>query len=156
MKTHINPAVRAVAFLAACGLLFNLAGCQSEKPGAEDEPAGITQFIANGSFEELDGRNPKGWEPRPGRQAEATLSVDPSAHGGSRSILISSDKGAEASWLAVVPMAPYSRYRLSGWIKTESLVPGSGQGVQIGIHGEEAWRTPPVTGTQDWTRVEVK
>ncbi|HSA96310.1 MAG TPA: alpha-L-arabinofuranosidase C-terminal domain-containing protein, partial [Acidobacteriota bacterium] len=62
---------------------------------------------------------------------------------------------ADASWVATVPIRPYSRYRLSGWIRTENLVAGTGRGAQINVNSEE-WRTTPVTGTQDWTRVETE
>jgi len=70
--------------------------------------------------------------------------------------MIASEKGADASWLARVPIRPYSRYRLSGWIRTENLAAETGRGALINIHGNEAWRTPAVSGTQDWTSVEVE
>jgi alpha-N-arabinofuranosidase len=155
MHTQRSAAL-ALAGLAVGGLLLSQLRCSSHKTEAGNELAGVTQFIANGSFEEMDGQNPRGWEPRLERGAEATLAVDPAGHGGGRCVSISSDKDAQASWLASVSITPYSRYRLSGWIKTENLVPGSGRGVQIGVRGEEGWRTPPVAGTQDWTRVEFE
>jgi alpha-N-arabinofuranosidase len=156
VNTRYKNAVIAAIVLAAGGLLLNLPGCKSHEPGAKAELAGVIQFVVNGSFEEMDGRNPKGWQPRLGPRAEATLAVDPAGRGGGRSVMISSDKGAEASWLAVVPITPYSRFRLGGWIQTDNLVPGAGRGALICIHGEDDWRTPPVTGTQDWTRVETE
>ncbi len=142
--------------VVACGLLFSLVSCKTGGPQAGDELAGVTQFVANGSFEEMDGENPKGWTPRRWQRAEAAFAVEPSGRSGGRSVLISSEKGADASWVAAVPVRPYSRYKLSGWIKTQDLVPGTGRGAQINIRGEEEWRTPPVTGTRDWTRVEIE
>ena len=142
--------------VVACGLLFSLVSCKTGGPQAGDELAGVTQFVTNGSFEEMDGENPKGWTPRRWQRAKAAFAVEPSGRSGGRSVLISSEKGADASWVAAVPVRPYSRYKLSGWIKTQDLVPGTGRGAQINIRGEEEWRTPPVTGTRDWTRVEIE
>ena len=137
--------------------MLGLAGCKADEPKVKDELAGVTQFISNGSFEEMDGRNPKGWTPRSWqRDGDAAFAVEPTGHAGGRSVAISSEKGADASWVATVPVRPYSRYRLSGWIKTENLVPGTGRGAQINVDGEEAWRTAAVTGTQDWTRAEIE
>ena len=157
MNIRLNHAALALIIPAACGLLLGLAGCKAGGPGAKDELAGVTQFIANGSFEDMDGRNPKGWVPRSWqRDGDAAFAVEPTGHAGDRSAAISSEKGADASWVATVPVRPYSRYRLSGWIKTENLVPGTGRGAQINVDGEEAWRTAAVTGTQDWTRAEIE
>ena len=157
MNTRLNHAALALIIPAACGLLLGQAGCKAGGPGAKDELAGVTQFIANGSFEETDGQNPKGWAPRSWqREGDAGFAVEPLGHTGGRSIAISSEKGADASWVATVAIRPYSRYRLSGWIKTENLVAGTGRGAQINVDGEEAWRTAAVTGTQDWTRAEIE
>ena len=157
MKTPLSHSALASTLLAACGLLLGLAGCKADEPKVKDELAGVTQFISNGSFEELDGRNPKGWTPQSWqRDGDAAFAVEPMGHTGGRSVAVSSEKGADASWVATVPVRPYSRYRLSGWIKTENLVPGTGRGAQINVDGEEAWRTAAVTGTQDWTRAEIE
>ncbi len=150
-----HPSSRALAFVLA--LALSLASCAKSKPRAGDELAGITQFVANGSFEEMEGENPKGWRPRSWqRGGGAAFAVEPTGRSGGRSVMISSEKGADASWLAVVPVRPYSRYKLSGWVKTENLVPGTSRGAQINIDGEEEWRTAAITGTRDWTKVEVE
>jgi len=149
--------MRRIIALTACGLLLGLAGCRAQAPANEDELAGVTQFVGNGSFEEMDGPNPKGWTPRSWqRDGDAAFAVESAGHSGARSVSISAVKGADASWIVTVPMRPYSRYRLSGWIKTENLVQGRSRGAQINVDGEQEWRTPPVTGTQDWTRVETE
>jgi len=125
-------------------------------PKAGDEFAGVTQFVANPSFEEIEGENPKGWRPRRWERDGAEFKVEPSGRTGSRSVIIASEKGADASWIAVVPVKPYSRYRLSGWVKTENLVPGTSKGALLNIHRVATWQTPAVSGTQDWTKVEVE
>ncbi len=131
------------------------AACSPSGSRPADELAGRTQFVANPSFEALDGAVPKGWRTadwRPG----ASFAVADTGHEGGRSVTISSPAGADASWLATVPIRPYAEYRLSGWIKTENVEPGTGRGALINVDGEEAWRTPAVTGTKDWTKVEVE
>jgi len=156
MNTPCYRAALVLFVLAAGGLMLNMAGCKSDEPRIEDELAGVTQFVVNGSFEEMDGENPTGWQPRSWQRDGAKFAVETAGHTGGRSVMISSEAGADASWVAAVPIKPYSRYRLSGWIKTENLVPGTSRGAQVNIHGEGDWRTPPVTGTQDWTGVEVE
>ena len=157
MNTPREHSASPLALFVACGLLLSFVSCRTGGPQAGDELAGVTQFVANGSFEEMDGDNPKGWSPRSWqRGGGAEFSVEPSGRSGGRSVMISSEKGADASWLASVPVKPYSRYKLSGWIKTQDLVPGTSRGALINIHGEEGWRTAPVAGTQDWTKVEVE
>jgi len=157
MNIPRHSAAHGLAVLAVCGLLISIVSCKAKAPQPGDELAGVTQFVANGSFEEMDGERPKGWTTRRWqRESDAVFAVEPSGRSGGQSVAISSEKGADASWIAAVPVKPYSRYKLSGWIKTENLVPGESRGAQININGEGEWRTPPVTGTQDWTRVEVE
>ena len=156
MNTPREHSAFPLALFVACGLLLSFVTCKIGGPRAGDELAGVTQFVANSSFEEMDGDNPKGWSPRSWQRAGAAFAIEPAGRSGVRSVTISSEKGADASWLATVPVKPYSRYKLSGWIKTQDLVPGTSRGALINIHGEEGWRTAPVTGTQDWTKVEVE
>jgi alpha-N-arabinofuranosidase len=150
--SHKNRAVwtAIVVLFAAAGMWLGLTAC---KPA--DEFAGKRQSISNPSFEELDGDTPKGWEPRTWRP-EASFKVEAAGRTGGHSVTISSEKGADASWVATVPIRPYSRYKLSGWIRTESLVPGKSKGALINVNGVEAWQTPAIKGTSDWTRVEVE
>ncbi|HDT14058.1 MAG TPA: hypothetical protein ENO03_06845, partial [Candidatus Aminicenantes bacterium] len=146
-----------LAIAASAALLTGLISCKSGGPAVDDALRGVTQFVANGSFEELEGENPKGWTPRRWqRGSDAAFGVASEARTGGRSVTIMSEKGADASWVAVVPIRPYSRYRLGGWIKTEGLAAGENGGALINVHGQREWRTAAVTGTRDWTRVEVE
>lgn len=59
------------------------------------------------------------------------------------------------------PGEPSTGYRLSGWIKTEGITSSRGVALQIGDgRGWTATRsvasTPDLTGTHDWTHVEVE
>jgi hypothetical protein len=76
--------------LMACGLLFGSVSCGPSGPQPGDEMAGVTQFVANGSFEEMEGENPKGWRPRNWQRGEATFAVEPTGRSGGRSVMISS------------------------------------------------------------------
>ena len=120
-----------------------------ERTMRDDQPA-----VQNSSFEEMDGNLPKGWRTRTWQQ-KADFDVDSTtAHSGKNSVKISSTEGADASWMTVVTVKPFSKYRLSGWIKTENLEPGTSRGALVNFHGTDI-RTNSVSGTQDWTRVEV-
>ncbi|MBU2437778.1 MAG: hypothetical protein KKC69_01345, partial [Acidobacteria bacterium] len=106
--------------------------------------------IPNPSFEEMEGDTVRAWETRDWQKG-AQFAVDTVARTGNQSLRISSDEGADASWSAVVPVLPYSRYRLTGWIKTDNLDAGTGAGALFNLHGIRDARTPSVTGTSDWT-----
>ena len=76
---------------------------------------------------------------------------------GSRSVMIVSTEGADISWTANVPVDPFARYRLSAFIKTENVQTQKGaRGALLNLHAVQGVATPAVTGTKDWTRVEVE
>ena len=110
--------------------------------------------VGNSSFEEVEGNMPKGWTTMTW-SPKAEFALDPSiAHSGKNSVRISSTEGADAAWMIVIPAKPFSRYRLSGWVKTQGLEPGTGRGALFSLRGTDI-RTKAVTGTQDWTRLEL-
>ncbi|GAG93313.1 unnamed protein product, partial [marine sediment metagenome] len=74
---------------------------------------------------------------------------------GEKSALISSEEGADASWSARVTIRPYSRYKLTGWIKTENLKATTGRGAQFSIQGTEN-RSRAITGDNDWTEINLE
>jgi alpha-N-arabinofuranosidase len=121
-------------------------------PQTGQAAAAAPGIVANGSFEEMDGKLPRGW-----RVSNRTpiFSVDTAARAGKASVKITSAEGADAWWYAVVPVKPYARYRLSGWIKTENVEAGTGRGALFNLHGLGGMETPAVTGTRDWARVEL-
>lgn len=118
----------------------------------EKEPK---QVIQNSSFEELRNDRPSGWRTVT-YQGEAKFEVDSSGRSGQKSVKITSVSGADASWSTVVRVKPFSRYRLSGWIKTRNVVSAGGKGVLFNIHGQERLQTRALTGTNNWTRVELE
>ena len=58
--------------------------------------------------------------------------------------------------MTTAAVEPYARYRLSGWIKTEGVQVRGGRGALLNIHNLQPVATPALTGTNDWTRVEVE
>jgi hypothetical protein len=139
-------ACASVGLTVAAGL--RLHARQAAPPAASATPG----VVVNGSFEEMDGNLPRGW--RMSSRAPV-FSVDTAAHTGKTSVKVSSADGADAWWFAIVPVKPYAKYRLSGWIRTENVVAGTGRGALLNLHGLGGMETKALTGTQDWTRVEL-
>jgi alpha-N-arabinofuranosidase len=117
--------------------------------------AAETIAIPNASFEDAQADKPAGWTTK-SWNGEPAFEYAAIGHTGAHSVSVASEKGADAAWQAVVPVKPFSRYRLSGWIKTENVVATTGRGALINAHAIEGAQTPALTGTHDWTRVEVE
>ncbi len=112
------------------------------------------QVIGNPSFEKLADGRPENWRSITyGGRADFQLSS--LARTGSHSVQITSEKGADASWSTVVRVKPFSKYRLTGWVKTEDIQSLGGKGVLFNIHGMEKCQTGALAGTNDWTRLEL-
>ena len=111
-------------------------------------------LIANPSFEEADGNNPAGWrtEAWGGRGDFTYASI---GRTGNRSVMISSDAGADVGWSQDVSVRPFCRYKLTGWIKTEDLRADSARGALFNLHNLQSARSEAVKGTSDWTKVEM-
>jgi alpha-N-arabinofuranosidase len=112
--------------------------------------------VPNPSFEQAEGRRPRGWRTETWG-GTGTFSHANVGRTGSRSVELASERGADISWTANVPVEPFAQYRLSGWIKTENvqLVSG-GSGALFNLHNLQGVATPAVTDTKDWTRVETE
>ncbi|MCS7303562.1 MAG: hypothetical protein NZ602_00435 [Thermoguttaceae bacterium] len=113
-----------------------------------------TNLIRNPSMELERGGRPAGWKPVTW-QGKGNLVYAEMGRTGKRSLLIESAEGADMAWQIVVPVEPRGIYRLSGWIKTENVVAKNGRGALLNIHNLQPTATAALTGTQDWTRVEV-
>jgi len=111
--------------------------------------------VPNHSFEEGDGARLRSWRQQVWG-GEGTARVAAPGHTGDRSAVLSSESGADISWTATVPVEPFGRYRLSGWIKTEEVKVSSGRGALFNVHNIQSVATQAVTGTTDWTRVEAE
>jgi len=135
-------------------LMSFLAGAPAAASAETADSVQSQTAVVNPSFEAAEGDTPKGWTPKTW-QPKADFALDSTvAHSGKNSVRISSAEGADASWATVIPVKPYSQYRLSGWIKTENLEPGTSRGVLFSFHGTDI-QTKAVSGTQDWARLEL-
>ncbi|HRK21002.1 MAG TPA: alpha-L-arabinofuranosidase C-terminal domain-containing protein [Fimbriimonadaceae bacterium] len=112
-------------------------------------------MIPNGSFEEVQNERPAGWRIQTwsgqGQYEHATI-----ARTGNRSVLVSSETGVDGGWQISLAVKPFSKYRLSAWIKTEGVEPANrGLGALINLHSRPE-RTAAVVGTKDWTEVTLE
>ena len=130
------------------GGIFNLAVLRRESNQG-------VNLLNNPSFEDRAGDQPVGW--RPDRWGgEAAFEYADIGHSGKHSMLISSEKGADAGWASTLAVDAYSTYRLSGWIKTEEVSLRGGRGALLNVHNIQPVATQALLGTNDWTRVEVE
>ncbi|MHC4110353.1 MAG: glycoside hydrolase family 127 protein, partial [Planctomycetota bacterium] len=118
------------------------------------KPATAPGMIRNSSFEEAVNKRVANWERRTYR-GQGEFNYVEGGRTGKRAVMLSSESGADIGWLTSVPVKPRSKYKLTGWIKTENLEAGSGKGALFNVHNIQPSQTPAVTGTKDWTQVEV-
>lgn len=112
--------------------------------------------IPNKSVENVQSTEVLGWEPLSGRGVGIAMHFyDSEAHDGTKSLTIQSAQPARGHWITKVNVKPWSKYKFTGWIKTEDLNPrrGGGAGFSFG-----ALRTEykGMEGTNDWTEVAVE
>jgi len=144
-----------VACVGLAGTLVHSRWARGAFAAGQTPPGAQASLVPNPSFEEMDGQQPRGWKTAVFRRS-AEFGVDEVAHSGKRSVKISAREGGDAAWTTIVPVKPYARYRLSGWIRTEKLEPGTSRGALLNLHGLGELRTNGVTGTRDWTEVRLE
>ncbi len=115
------------------------------------------ELLANGSFEEVEGDTPAGWEVR-SYSGEAVHRVADIGRTGGRSVVIESKGGSDTSFHIDLPVDPDSEYELRAWVKTEGLrTKGGGRGAQLNLHAlPDQPRTEALTGDNDWTELVVR
>ena len=70
---------------------------------------------------------------------------------------VASESGADAGWYCMIPVEPYSKYRLSAWVKTIGVEKGTGRGFQLNIHElQRRSITVALTGDHDWTELSTE
>ncbi len=129
-----------------------VAAVAGEAPSA---PPATTNLVANPSFEQAAKNKVAHWRPYTW-SGKAEFSVDESvARSGKRSVAISSQAGADAAWTHIATVEPLAEYRLTGWIKTEGVQAPRARGALLNIHNIPGAATKALTGTNDWTQVEL-
>ncbi len=111
-------------------------------------------LLPNPSFEATVDGAPEGWSSRTWAGSGDFGHVD-GGRTGQRCVMLASTTGGDLSWQTTVAVQPDSTYRLSGWIRTEDLDPGTGRGALLNVHElSRSTATNSVTGTSDWTHVQ--
>jgi alpha-N-arabinofuranosidase len=143
MKTNMN---RWVALMVMS--VMGLTGAHAQTDHAENR-------LPNPSFEAAERNRPVGWRSQRW-SGQATFGHDTIGRTGDRSARIASEEGGDASWTVTVPVEPFGRYRLSGWIRTENVRTEGGRGALLNVHTLAGAATRALTGENDWTRVDVE
>lgn len=110
--------------------------------------------IQNPSAEIVDGSVVAGWTSDV-RSRGAVHFYDNIAKNGTKSLFIHADRFANGRWTTKVLLKPWSKYRFTGWVKTENLVSESGRGAGIRLEGLDI-ESQGFTGTNDWTLVQYE
>jgi hypothetical protein len=115
-------------------------------------------LLANGEFESgASPDRPEDWKPTQwGEGAYRAVWSEDRPHSGQRCVGLESEAGADCAWFQRVAVEPRTRYRLTGWIRTDGVAPGTGRGAFLNVQEVQAVKTQVVTGTTDWARVEME
>ena len=88
-------------------------------------------------------------------QGQADFGHFSRGRGEGKCLLVSSSTGADAAWHFRLPVKPYSKYLLTGWIQTVDVVPLTGLGALFNLHGREE-KTESVFGNTGWKQVRLE
>lgn len=143
-KVHFSI-IAALAKIILVVLFFTAIATGADQP---------QNLIPNPSFEQAAGDAPAEWEPQTWG-GEAAFKYEQGGHSGNRCVMVASESGADAGWQTTVAIKPLSQYKLTGWIKTENVVAKTGKGALLNLHNIQPMQTTVLTGTNDWTQVEL-
>ena len=132
-------------------MVLILAGCTITNGPDKGKDYGVIQ---NPSAEITDGSAVIGWTSDP-RARFAVHFYDNVAQSGTKSLFIQADRFTYGRWSSKVLLQPWSKYRFSGWIKTENIVAENGKGAGFRMDGLDA-EPSGFTGTSDWTLVNYE
>jgi alpha-N-arabinofuranosidase len=125
-----------------------LDGCNTTNDTGKGVEYGVIQ---NPSAEITDGSVVKGWT-YDARARNVIHFYDNVAHEGTKSLFIKADRFGTGRWSTKVLLKPWSRYRFTGWIKTENLISDGGKGAGFRLDGLE-FVPQGLLGTNDWQKV---
>jgi alpha-N-arabinofuranosidase len=130
---------------AAC--LFLTASCHQKGAGSDvlllSCPAGVNEV--SGDWQREYWSKPEYHRFEPSDRSPLTAMV------------LDADSMTRARWYRNLPVRPYSKYRLSGWVRTENVT-AAGNGEGAGFRGGriDLPESRGFTGTNDWTYVVVE
>lgn len=134
--------------LSYVALVLVINGCTTKN--SPDKIAGVG-VILNPSAEVVESSVVQGWT-SDARARNIVQFYDNIAHEGTKSLFISADRPASGRWTSKVLLKPWSKYRFTGWIKTENIVSGTNKGAGFRMEGLEV-EAKGFSGTNDWTSV---
>jgi alpha-N-arabinofuranosidase len=140
MRTIVKVITLSIVLLQACG--------------GKDQPRTGVEYgkIVNPSAEDVESSVVKGWT-ADNRNRDAILFYDTeTAHHGTKSLMIRSGREAYGRWSTKVNLKPWSKYRFTGWIKTENIETTRGSGAGFRLDGLNV-EPEGFTGTNGWTEV---
>lgn len=127
-------------------------------PQTESAEASEINLLPNPGFEETDGDHPSGWSDVRiyGGAGADKVSVASSSDGRTGNCLkITAADFSDCGVAVSIPVKRGTRYRLSGWVKTENLeTQGNSPGAMMNTHGGP--RTQSVKGNADWSELSVE
>lgn len=97
------------------------------------------------------------WVPNAWRQGSTFRLAMEGRMGGDLSLAIQSAEPNDSRWVQRVGVQPHTRYRLTGWIRTEEVRP-SAEPAQLGAHLallDRPEHSAPLFGDQDWTQATL-
>lgn len=132
-------------------VLILITGCTTKKTINQGIEYGVIQ---NPSAEITDGSVVKGWS-FDARARNVIHFYDNVAQSGTKSLFINADRFAVGKWSSKVLLKPWSKYRFTGWIKTENIVSQGGKGAGFRMDGLDV-EAKGFIGTNDWTLVNYE
>jgi putative membrane-bound dehydrogenase-like protein len=156
LDPYLPLALRIAAAQHGQGFLAAQRRAGTVVPVGGDDRSVQTNIAPNPGFEELEGANPKDWAPATYGGA-ATFAVEPGGRSGRCIRITAEGDGADVGWLASIRVKPRTRYRFSGWVKTDHLVVRNGAaGALFNIHGSDDRSRKALQGTTDWTELVME
>ena len=130
---------------------FFIKSCNNKKEEKQPLSGPNWGVISNSSAEIVQSSDVLGWIPQSGHQS-AIHFYSSEAYDGTKSLFIQSNEPAFGRWNCKVNVKPWSKYKFTGWIKTENLQNPEGQGVGFSL-GAMNLNYQGHTGTEDWVEV---
>ena len=163
IRSELNQRVSQVNWVLDEALQTMLLEVQSVFEGSDSvkSNASLQDFSREGTFENLTQHRWRFW--KEGREKYALATDD--SHSGTYCLEIQNTQGLTPMAFQTVDVVPNSKYRMSGWIRTELIAPyqqptvapaeqslTSDAGACFGIIGREDI-SEIVTGTSDWKQI---
>ncbi len=118
--------------------------------------------LRNGGFEAGDGETPAGWSADPSDPTHRLTWERGAGHVGRRAVKTEVAPGADPTWISMrqndLGIVAGAKYRLTGWVRAESVVGSAGWYIHIGNGVEPMLLAPTVdagSGAYDWRQVTL-